>query len=82
MSGIFAGMDAQVEVKPKQGQFVGSGTRMSRGSTARYYELESKFENVLMELIAKHDIKLANPFCKKMGTNESQNEQTGVLGGE
>ena len=37
---------------------------MSRGSTAKYYELESKFENVLMEWIAKHGIKLANTSCK------------------
>ena len=64
ISGIIAGMDAQVEVKPQQGPSVGSGTRVSRGSTARYSELESKFENVLMEWIAKHGIKLANTFCK------------------
>ena len=43
ISGIIAGMDAQVEVKPHQGPFVGSGTRMSHGSTARLHELESKF---------------------------------------
>ena len=64
ISGIVAGMDAQVEVKPRQGPIVGSGTRISRGSTARYYDLESKFESVLMEWAAKHEVKLANTFSK------------------
>ena len=60
ISGIIAGMDAQVEVKPQQGPSVGSGTRVSRGSTARYYELESKFENVLIGV----DCKAWNQACK------------------
>ena len=34
ISGIIAGMDAQVEVKPNQEPLVGSGTRMSRGNTS------------------------------------------------
>ena len=36
ISGIAAGMDAQVEVKPNQEPFVGGGTRVSRGNTAKY----------------------------------------------
>ena len=64
ISGIIAGIDAQVGVKPRQGPFVGDGTRMSRGSTTRYYEMENKFEGLLMEWITKHEIKLANTFCK------------------
>ena len=36
ISGIIAGMDAQVEVKPNQEPFVGGGTRVSRGNTAKY----------------------------------------------
>ena len=64
ISGLIAGMDAQVEVKARQGPFVGDGTRMSRGSTARYYRMESKFESLLMEWITKQEIKLANTFCK------------------
>ena len=32
------GMHAQDEVKPRQGPFVGDGTRMSGGSTLRYNE--------------------------------------------
>ena len=57
---------AQVEVKPRQGAFVGDGTRMSRGNTMRYHEMESKFETLLMEWIwiKKHEIKLANTFCR------------------
>ena len=70
MSGIFSGTDAQVEVKPKQEPFVGSGTRLSRGSTTRYYELDSKFEILLMEWIAKHGIKQTSwTFGSRMNTN-------------
>ena len=29
---------------------------------------------MLMEWIAKHGVKLANTFCKNLGTNESQNK--------
>ena len=79
---FIAGRDAQVEVKPQQGPLVGSGARVSRGSTARYYELESKFENVLMEWIAKRGIKLANTFCNKLRTYEGQNKQIGLLEAE
>ena len=57
-------MDAQVEVKPRQGSFVGDRTRLSRGCTTRYDEMESKFESLLMEWITKHEIKLAKTFCK------------------
>ena len=35
ISGIIAGMDAQVEVQPRQGPFVGESTRISRGNTMR-----------------------------------------------
>ena len=56
VSGIVAGMDAQVEVKPRQVPFVGDGTRMSRGNTMRSYEMESKFGTFLMEWITKHEI--------------------------
>ena len=52
-------MDAQVEVKPRQGPFVGDGTRMCRGSTTTYSEMESKFECLFIEWITKHEIKLA-----------------------
>ena len=64
ISGIIAGMDAQVEVKPRQGPLVGDGTRMSRGNTARYREMESTFESLLMEWITKREDKLANTFAK------------------
>ena len=47
-TGIIAGMDAQVEVKHHQGPFVGGGTRMFRGYTAKYCEMERKFESLLM----------------------------------
>ena len=39
ISGITAGMDAQVEVKPHQEPFVGGGTRMSRGNTAKVWRV-------------------------------------------
>ena len=64
ISGITAGTDAQVEVKPRQGSFVGDDTRMSSGSTTRYFVMESKFESLLMEWITNHEIKLANTFAK------------------
>ena len=64
ISGIAAGMDAQVEVKPNQEPFVGGSTRVSRGNSAKYCDLESKFEGLLMEWFTKHEIKLANTFCK------------------
>ena len=38
------------------------GTRMSRGNTARFYDMESKFESPLMESITEHEIMLANTF--------------------
>ena len=62
--GIIAGIDAQVEVKPNQEPFVGGGTRMSRDNTAKFCELESKFESLLLEGITKHEIKLTNTFCR------------------
>ena len=46
------------------GQFVGGGTRMFRGITAKYYELESKCESLLMEWVTKHDVKLGNTSCR------------------
>ena len=49
ISGITAGMDAQVDVKPHQGPYVGEGTRMSRGNKARYLELENRFESLLLD---------------------------------
>ena len=45
MSGISAGMDAQVEVK-----FVGGGTRMYLGNTTKYREMNAKFGSLLMEM--------------------------------
>ena len=36
ISGIIAGMDAQVEVKPHQEPFVGGGTRMYRVNTTEF----------------------------------------------
>ena len=64
ISGIFAGMDAQIEVKPRQEPFGGDGTRMSCGNAARSCEMDSKFESLLMEWITKHEVKLASTFCK------------------
>ena len=76
ISSIIAGMDAQVEVKPRQGPFDGDGTRMSRWSTARYDEMESKFESLLMEWITKREIELANTFCANWeSTRARTNEQ-------
>ena len=57
ISGISAGMDAQVEVEPHQEPFVGGGTRMHRGSKAKHCEMEAKFESLFMEWITKHDVK-------------------------
>ena len=64
ISGIIAGMDAQVEVKPNREPSVGGGTRVSRGNTAKYYELGSKFERLLMEWSTKHEVKLATTLYK------------------
>ena len=63
-TGITAGMDAQVKVKPRQGPLVGDGTGMSRGSTLEYCETEDKLESLLMECITKHEVQLANSFCE------------------
>ena len=65
---IIAGMDVQVDVKPRQGPFVGDGTRKSRGNTTRHSEMESKFESLLMECLTKHEIKL----LLRMGTYKSE----------
>ena len=54
----------QVEVKPKPLPFVGGGTRVSRGSTAKIFELKSKCETLLMEWITKHEVKLSYTFCR------------------
>ena len=64
ISGIIAGMDAQVEVNPNQGPFVGEGTRMSRGNKARYHEVENRFVSLLLEWVVKHKVKSANTFFK------------------
>ena len=64
VSGIIAGMDAQVEIKPHQEPFVGGGTRVYRGTNTKYCEMEAKFESLLMEWITKHDVKLTNTFSR------------------
>ena len=64
ISGIIAGMDAQVEVNLNQGPFVGEGTRMSRGNKARYHEVENRCVSLLFEWVVKHLVKLANTFFK------------------
>ena len=56
ISGIIAGTDAQFEVKPHQGPFVGGGTRMHHENTAKYCEMEGKFESLNKEWITKHDV--------------------------
>ena len=75
--GIIAGMDAQVQVKPNQEPFVGEGTRMSRGDTAKFGELESKFEGLLMEWVTKHEVKLANTFCNGWEPTKAKDEKEG-----
>ena len=37
---------------------------MSRGNTAKFCGMECEFEELFMEWITKHDVKLANTFCK------------------
>ena len=58
ISGIIAGMDAQVEVKARQWAFVENGTRLS--------------QSLFMDWITMHEIKLANTL-QKMGTQKSEN---------
>ena len=63
-------------MKPRQGPpFVGDGTRMSRGNTARNSEMKSKFESLLMESITKHEVKLANTFCKRWEPGKGEDKQ-------
>ena len=64
ISGIIAGVDAQVEVKPHQEPFVGGGRKMYLGNNTKYCEMEAKFESLLMDWITKHDVKLTNNFSK------------------
>ena len=54
----------QVEAERHQEPFVGGSTRMSRGNTENFGELESKFEGLLMEWVTKYEFMLANTFCK------------------
>ena len=42
---------------------------MSRGITATYFELDSKFESLLMSWVTKHDIILASTSLQKLGTH-------------
>ena len=37
---------------------------MSGGNTIKYCELESKFESLLMNWVTKHEVELANTFCR------------------
>ena len=62
ISGINAGLDAQVEVKPHQEPFVGGGTRMYCVNNSKSCEMEAKFESLLMDWITKRDVKLTNTF--------------------
>ena len=68
-------LEFDAQVRPQQRPFVGSGTRVSRGSIARYFELESKFENLPTEWIAKHGIKLSNPFCNNWEPTRARTNQ-------
>ena len=60
---IIAGMDVQVDVKPRQGPFVGDGKECLVENTTRYSEMEGEFESLLMEWVTKHEVKLANTSC-------------------
>ena len=48
---------------------------MHRGSKAKYCEMERKFESLLMEWVAKHDVELANAFLQRVGGYESKDKQ-------
>ena len=75
ISGIIAGLDAQVEVKPHQEPFVGGGTRMYCVNNSKSCEMEAKFESLLMDWITKRDVKLTNTLFWRMGTHKSKDEQ-------
>ena len=79
ISGIMAGMDAQVEVKPNQGPFVVEGTRMSRGNKARYHEVENRFGSLLLEWLVKHNVKLANTFFQ-IGSPQERKQTSWISG--
>ena len=64
ISGITAGMDAQVEVKPHQEPFFVEAQECLDATRQKFGELDSKFEALLMELISKYEVKVANAFCK------------------
>ena len=69
VSGIIAGTDAQVEVKPHQRPFVGGGTRMHR---ANYCEMEGRFESLFVDWTQ-------TPFAK--GGSPQEQRQTGLFFG-
>ena len=46
ISGISAGMDVQVEVKPHQEPSVGGGSSTYRGYNTKYWKMEAKFESL------------------------------------
>ena len=69
-------------MKPNREPFVGGGTRVSRGNTAKYYELESKFERLLMEWSTKHEVKLGDYIIQSLETYKSEDTQAELLEAE
>ena len=63
-----------MEMKPNQGaMLLVESTRVSSWQPrGKYCELESKFVCLLMEWVTKHEIKLANTFCKNWEPTEAK----------
>ena len=78
ISGITAGMDAQVEVKPNHEPFVGGGTTMS-GNTTKYCELDSKFESFALGEVHEARDQAGEYFLQRLGTHKSEDDQAGLL---
>ena len=78
--GIIAGMGAQDEVKSHKEPFVGVGKRMYRRNDWKYRETVSKFENLFMEWITKHDVKLSDILFPKDGSLQERRQRSLIFG--
>ena len=78
-SGIIAGMDAQVGLKPHQEPFVGGGTRVVRGNAAKYCELEKQIREAAREVDHETRGHWQVSFFQKLGTYKSEDKQAGLL---
>ena len=73
ISGIIAGMNAQVEVKPHQ-------ENVSRATWQNLESWKVSLRGLLMEWITKYEVKLANTFCKDWEARKSEDKQAELLG--